>query len=175
MAYNARGIAPETNPVLAEIEQKTGASNLFRTMAHHPRAMEDFYRLYTTLMDHGVVERRLKEMLYLAVSFVNECDYCTRHHVKSARDAGLTEQQIHEIQTEQGQNFTPKEQSALHYAREITRTSAVDDDTRYRLQEQFSNDQFVEITMVVALANFTNRFSNGIDIPLEDEVLSVRL
>jgi uncharacterized peroxidase-related enzyme len=167
MAYTAKGVQPQQNAVLAEIEQKIGPSNFLRIMAHRPELMERFMGLYGSLMGPSSLERRLKEMLYLAVSYVNECSYCASHHVKTARAAGLTEKEIREIEMENNQHFSPKEQAALHYARELTRTAAVDDDTRYRAQEFFSNDQFVELTMVIAIANFTNRFNNGLAVPLD--------
>lgn len=51
--------------------------------------------------------------------------------------------------------------------RELTRTASVDDGVRFRAQEQFSTEQFVELTMLIGLANFTNRFNNGLGVPLE--------
>ena len=168
MAYTIPGIAPAQNAALAEIEKKTGPNNFYRVMAHRPEAMREFAALYKTLMGPGVLERRIKEMVYLAVSYVNECRYCGTHHVKGALAAGLSETEIREIEMENNQHFTPKEQAALHYARELTRTASVDDDTRYRAQELFSADQFVELALIVSLANFTNRFNNGLAVPLEE-------
>jgi uncharacterized peroxidase-related enzyme len=161
-------VEPANNDKLAELEKKSGGpSNFFRTMAHRPEAMEAFARVYGLIMGPGALDRRVKEMVYLAVSNVNECSYCASHHLTGARKAGLTDHEIHEIETEQNQHFTPAEQAALHYARELTRTCAVDESIRYRTQELLSVDQFVELTMVVGLANFTNRFNNGLNVPLE--------
>ncbi len=167
MASPVKGIEPDRNAALAEIEKRSGPSNFLRIMAHRPEAMQSFLGLYKSVMGPGVLERRLKEIVYLAVSCVNECDYCTAHHLKGARAAGLSESEIHEIQTENNQHFTPKEQAALHYARELTRTADTEQSTRLRAQEMFSTDQLVELTMVVGLANFTNRFNNGLETPVE--------
>jgi uncharacterized peroxidase-related enzyme len=165
MAYNIKGVDPEHNRVLAEIEQKSGPNNFLRVMAHRPEAMQDFSRFYGALMGPAaLIDRRLREMVYLAVSFVNECSYCTEHHTKTAQAAGLSGGEIREIEVENNQHFSPKEQAALHYARELTRTAAVGDDTRYRAQELFSTAEFVELTMIVGLANFTNRFNNGLAV-----------
>ena len=64
-------------------------------------------------------------------------------------------------------HFTPKERAALHYARELTRTASVSDDLRYHAEELFTTDEIVELTMVIGLANFTNRFNNGLAVPPE--------
>jgi uncharacterized peroxidase-related enzyme len=163
-----KSVDPAHSPALAEIEKKIGPSNFFRTMAHRTEAMQDFAKLYGSLMGtRALLDRRLREMVYLAVSQVNECRYCAEHHSRNALAAGLSGSELREIETETNQHFTPKEQAALHYARELTRNAAVDDDTRYRAQELFSSDEFVELTLIVALANFTNRFNNGLAVPLE--------
>jgi len=167
MAYTARAVDPAQNPALAEIEKKTGHSNFLRVMANRPEAMDEFLSLYKTLMGTTTLEHRLKEMIYLAVSYVNECSYCSAHHAKTGREAGLTDTEIRELEMENNQHFSPKEQAALHYARELTRTASVDGSTRYAVEDLFSAGQLVELTMIVGLANFTNRFNNGLVVPLD--------
>lgn len=167
MASTPKFIEPTENPALAEVERKSGPSNFFRVMAYRPEAMEAFVGLYKRVMGPGTLDRRLKEMVYLAVSCVNECDYCTAHHIQGSKAAGLSENDIYAIQSENNQSFTPKEQAALRYARELTRTADLDEETRYPADELFSPEQMVELTMIVGLANFTNRFNNAFDMPVE--------
>jgi AhpD family alkylhydroperoxidase len=106
-------------------------------------------------------------MVYLAVSYVNECAYCATHHEQTARRAGLTDDDLRDLKFEINKNFNDKEQAALQFARELTRTASVGDDVRFRTGELFPGEQLVELTMIVALANFTNRFNNGLGVPLE--------
>ena len=168
MAYTIKGVEPAQNAALEAIESKSGPNNFLRVMAHRPQAMEAFNQFYGSIMgSSSLLDRRIREMIYLSVSFVNECSYCSTHHTKSALAAGLSSSQIREIEVENNQHFSPREQAALHYARELTRTASVGDDTRYRAQELFSDDEFVELTMLVGLANFTNRFNNGLAVPLD--------
>ena len=137
-------------------------------MAHRPEAMQQFASLYSSLMGPSArLDHRLREMIYLAVSYVNECTYCATHHQKTAKAAGLSDHELGEVNTENNQHFSPREQAALHYARELTRGATVSDDLRYRVQELFTTDEFVELTMIVGLANFTNRFNNGLAVHLE--------
>jgi len=163
------GVDPANNAALAELEGKTGPSNFYRLMAHKPDVLASFPRFYSAVMGPGTLDRRLKEMVYLAVSFVNECEYCTEAHLKGGRKAGLYERAIEDLESETNQNFTLAEQAALHYAREMTRACAEDFDTREHLQEHFNEEQIVELTLVIALANFTNRFNNGLNTHVEHE------
>ncbi|HEX4274559.1 MAG TPA: carboxymuconolactone decarboxylase family protein [Bryobacteraceae bacterium] len=168
MAYTIKGVEPARSPELAEMEAKTGSNNFVRIMAHRPEGMQDFMRLYGTLMGPtALVDRRIREAVYLAVSFVNECSRCISYHTRTALEAGISASEIRQIETENDQHFSPKERTALQFARELTRTCSVADDARYRTQELFSTDEFVELTMIVGLANFTNRFNNGLPVPPE--------
>jgi len=167
MALTIQEIDPAVNPSLREIESKTGPSNFFRMMAHSPAAMQDFAALEATVMGPGSIDRRFKEVLCLAVSFVNECAYCIARHTDAAIQLGISDAEIFDVKSETNQRFSPKEQAALHYARELTRTGAADTETRDAIQNLFSAQQLVELTMVIALANFSNRFSNGLTVPVE--------
>lgn len=167
MALTIQGIDPSQNPALAEIEAKTGPSNFFRVLGHRPEAMQQVARLYQTIMGPGTLDLKLKEMIYIAVSAVNESDYCYSHHSSDGLHSGLSSHDIEDLRAETNQNFSPKEQAALHFAREMAREASPENSTRSDLQKLFSPDQQVELALVVALANFTNRISNGLNIPFE--------
>jgi AhpD family alkylhydroperoxidase len=113
------------------------------------------------------VERRLKELIYLSVSFANECAYCSAAHTAAAGKAGITEDELTALRTEQDPPFSAPERAAIEYARELTRTADAGD-TRDGLNEHFSSEQIVEITLIAALANFTNRFNNGLELKPEE-------
>jgi uncharacterized peroxidase-related enzyme len=162
-----RLVDPSQNEQLAELEQKARRPNhFFRAMAHRPEVLKAFPALYGAVMGPGTVDRRLKELAYLAVSYANECPYCTAAHTTTGRKAGITEEEMRALQTEQDHSFSEPERAVIQYARELTRT-AVADDTGDALAEHFNDEQIVEITLVVAMANFTNRFNNGLGVQPE--------
>lgn len=168
MAYTLRTIEPANNPQLAEAEAQHGPSNFLRTMAHRPEAMQHFAHLYGNLMGPAaVLDQRLREMVYLTISCINECSYCSNHHRRTAADAGLSATEIRFVEMENDTHFSTRERAALQYARELTRTSLVSDDLRYKTEELFTTGEIVELTMIVGLANFTNRFNNGLAVQTE--------
>ena len=171
MGQMVHGVDPAKNEALAELERKTGPNNFYAAMAHKPDVMTSFSKMYGAIMGPGSLERRLKEMVYLAVSTVNECRYCTAAHLKGARKAGLSERDIEDNESETNKNYSPAEQTALHYAREMTRACADEFGTREHLHQHFNDEQLVELTLVVALASFTNRFNNGLNIQVEHEMV----
>src|SRR4051812_39940464 len=167
MASAIKPIEPSQNEFLAQLEQKSGKENRFyRTMANRPEVLQTFVPFYAAVVGKGSVERRIKELVYLTVSYANECAYCTAAHLASGKKAGISEDEVRALQTQQDHGFAPAEKAAILYARELTQT-ADGADTREALYEFFNDEQIVEITLVAAMANFTNRFNNGLDIQPE--------
>lgn len=168
MATAIKMVEPEQNEFLASLEAKSKKPNrFFRTMAHRPEVLKNFVPLYGAVMGPGSVDRRVKELVYLACSYANECPYCTWAHVAGGKKAGITEDELQALQTEQDHVFSGPERAAIGYARELTQNAAADD-SRDALVEHFNDEQVVEITLVAAMANFTNRFNNGLGVVPEE-------
>lgn len=163
-----KAVDPAQNEYLAELEAKTKKpSPFFRGMAHRPEVLKNFVPLYGAILGPGAVDRRIKELVYLTCSYANECAFCTASHVASGKKAGVTEEEMRALQTDQDHGFSAAERAAIQYARELTQ-SASGDDSRDALFEHFNDEQVVEITLVAAMANFTNRFNNGLGILPEE-------
>src|ERR1700716_641440 len=111
-------VEPTQNEFLAGLEAKSKhANHFFRTMANRPEVLKNFVPLYGSIMGPGVVERRIKELVYLSVSFANECAYCSAAHSASAKKAGITEDELAALRTEQDPPFSAPERAAIGYAR----------------------------------------------------------
>jgi 8-oxo-dGTP diphosphatase len=167
MAAAIKMVDPSGDPFLASLEAKTRSANhFFRTMANRPEVLKSFVPFYGAIVGPGTVDRRIKELVYLACSYANECAYCTTAHMASGKKAGLTEDELRALQTGQDHAFSAPERAAIHYARELTQTADADE-SREALLEHFNNEQIVEITLVAAMANFTNRFNSGLGVQPE--------
>jgi uncharacterized peroxidase-related enzyme len=158
-------VEPARNEYLAELERQ-GKNNFFRMMAHKLEVLKNFVPLYGAIMGPGVVDRRTKELVYLAASITNECAYCLAAHRASAKKARITEEEIRAMETEQYQNFSETERAAIQYARDLT-VEASANESGEALYKVFNDEQVVEITLVAAMANFTNRFNNGLGVQPE--------
>ena len=167
MATAIKLVEPAQNEFLADLEKRANRPNhFFRTMANRPEALKNFVPLYGAIMGPGSVDRRTKELVYLTVSYSNQCNYCLAAHMVSGRKAGVSEDEMRAIQGEQDGGFTAPERAAIQYARELTRT-ANSSATRDTLREHFNDEQVVELTLITAMANFTNRFNNGLSLQPE--------
>jgi uncharacterized peroxidase-related enzyme len=164
MATAIKLIDPAENEFLASLEAKTKRpSHFFRAMAHRPDVLKNFPPFYGAVMGPGAVERRIKELVYLTCSYANKCVYCATAHLATGKKAGIREEEIAALQTAQDHGFSEPERAAIRYARELTQTANAEE-SRAALLEHFNSEQVVEITLVAALANFTNRFNNSLEI-----------
>jgi uncharacterized peroxidase-related enzyme len=155
-------VDPSQDEFLASLESKTKRANhFFRTMANRPEVLKTFVPFYGAVVGPGSVERRIKELVYLTCSFTNRCAYCSAAHTASGKKAGISEEEMQALQKEQDDRFTPPERAAIRYARELTRQADAPS-SRDELLAHFTQEQVVEITLVAAMANFTNRFNNGL-------------
>jgi uncharacterized peroxidase-related enzyme len=167
MATAIKLIEPAQNEFLADLEKRSNRANhFFRTMANRPEVLKNFVPFYGSIMGPGSVDRRTKELVYLAVSYTNKCAYCTAAHTATGRKAGVTEDEMGALQAGQDGGFSAPERAAIEYARELTRTAEAAP-TRDALNEHYNDEQIVEITLIAALANLTNRFNNGLGLTPE--------
>ena len=164
MATAVKLVDPKDNELLASLEARSKQANLFfRAMAHRPEVLKNFPPLYMAVVGPGSVARRLKVLVYLACSYANRCPYCIASNLPGAHKAGVSGEEIVALEAERNEIFPADEQAALRYARELTRTATATQ-TRTALAAHFTDEQIVEITLVVGLSNFTNRFNNGLQI-----------
>ena len=162
--HSIKMVEPAENEFLAGLEAKAKRPNsFFRAMANRPDVLKNFVPLYASVMGPGSVDRRLKSLIYLVCSYANECAFCIAANTPGARKAGLTDEELQAIQTEQDHLFAEIERAVIRYARDLTR-DAIAEEARAALLEHFTSEQVVEMTLVAATANFTNRFNNGLGI-----------
>ena len=73
-------------------------NNFWRALANHPPTLKRTWESVKEVMaPGGALDPVVKEMIYLAVSVTNNCEYCIRSHTAAARKAGMTEAMLGEL------------------------------------------------------------------------------
>ena len=72
-------------------------NNFWKVLAHDPALLKRTWETLRDVMAPGALDPLTKEMIYIAVSATNGCEYCTYSHTASARSKGLTEAQLMEL------------------------------------------------------------------------------
>lgn len=72
-------------------------NNFWRALAHDPALLKATWQRLKTVMAPGALDPLVKEMLYVAVSVANNCEYCVHSHSAAARAKGMTDQMQAEL------------------------------------------------------------------------------
>jgi AhpD family alkylhydroperoxidase len=91
---------PEVQSVFDDIRKTrntTWINNFWRVLAGHPATLRRMWESVKQVMAPGALDPLTKEMLYVAVSVTNNCEYCIHSHLAAARAKGMTEAQFHEL------------------------------------------------------------------------------
>jgi AhpD family alkylhydroperoxidase len=70
-------------------------NNVWKALARHPGVMEQFAAEMKAAFAPGKLDPLTKELVYLAISIANQCDYCIASHGTMARNRGMTDE-MHE-------------------------------------------------------------------------------
>lgn len=91
---------PEVQAVYDDImaTRKTDwINNFWKVLAHHPPTLKRTWESVKEVMAPGALDPLTKEMLYIAVSVANNCEYCIASHTAAARKAGMTDAMLAEL------------------------------------------------------------------------------
>jgi len=92
--------SPEVRAVYDDImaTRKTDwVNNFWKSLAHDPAALRRTWETTKQVMGAGALDPLTKELIYIAVSMSNQCDYCVASHIAGARSKGMTDEQLKEL------------------------------------------------------------------------------
>ena len=163
-------ISPESaNADVKEIYEKTlrgKPGNVQKALAHRPEMLRNFLSFYASV--GRSLDRKLYELIYIRVSLINGCHYCTQHHLASSKRVGLTSEDWAALKAGDYSHYSEKEKAALAYIEKLTRSPHDVSDTDFaNLKKHFSDPEIVDIHLLTGLANLTNRFTDPLGLEVE--------
>ena len=95
----------ESNPIVKDIYQDIRDSrktnyigNFWRYLAFDPSLLKNVWQDVKNLMvKDTIIDKKTKEMIYMAVSITNNCSYCTHSHTATAKKLGMTQEEHSEF------------------------------------------------------------------------------
>ena len=159
----------EVTPEMAALYDKAYAQrgnvpNMFRVMAHRPEIFATMQAHFGAVLNTGTVSTKLKELIIVRTSQVNDTPYCLASHTILARGLGWSDDQLqHLANWQQREDFSPAEKAALRLAETVTRDAhAVTDEQYAELRSFYSEGEIVELLCAIGLFNYFNRFNNAL-------------
>ena len=71
--------------------------NFWRTIANDPETLERTWNSLQQIMRKGSLDSLTKELIYVAVSMTNSCEYCIRSHTLAVKKKGMTDKMLKEL------------------------------------------------------------------------------
>ena len=88
--------------------QRGNVPNMFRVMAHRPEIFATMQAHFAAVLNTGTVSTKLKELIIVRTSQVNDTPYCLASHTILARNLGWSDDQLaHLAEWPQRNDFTP--------------------------------------------------------------------
>jgi uncharacterized peroxidase-related enzyme len=159
---------------IAAVQEKSGfVPNVFLALAHRPAEFRAFFAYHDALMDkEGGLTKAEREMIVVATSGANHCQYCVVAHGAvlriRARNPLLADQvAINHRKAE----ITPRQRAMLDFAMKVALEShKVDEDDLSALaKDGFSKDDVWDIAAIAAFFAMSNRLANVSSMRPNDE------
>ncbi len=159
---------------IAKVAEKSGfVPNVFLALAHRPDEFRAFFAYHQALMDKDVgLTKAEREMIVVAVSGINNCQYCVVAHGAilriRAKDPLIADQVAVNWRKA---DLTDRQRAMLAYAEKVTMAAfQIGDADHQALRDAgFDADEIWDIGAIAAFFGMSNRMANAGDFRANDE------
>jgi alkylhydroperoxidase family enzyme len=149
--------------------------NLYRVLAHSPRAARSLNTLARFIRDGSRLDPRLRELAILQVAYLTRSPWGFSHHVRIGREVGLADPEIAAIAAEtdgRASDLAPLEKTVLRAAREMTLDGGLSDATFAALDGHLANEHLTDLVVTIAFYNGLVRILAALNVDVEEEYRS---
>jgi len=156
------------------VQEKTGfVPNVFLALAHRPNEMRAFLAYHDALMEkEGGLSKTDREMVVVATSAENDCQYCVVAHGAilriRAREPFLADQVAINYRKA---DITPRQRAMLDFAVKVTVDSRSIDDADFATLHThgFDDEDIWDIAGIASVFGLSNRMANFLSMRPNDE------
>jgi uncharacterized peroxidase-related enzyme len=156
------------------VQEKSGfIPNVFLALAHRPDEFRAFVAYHDALMEKpGGLTKAEREMIVVATSGANQCQYCVIAHGAilriRAKDATIADQIA---VNHRKADITPRQRAMLDFAMQVSQAAETveDEDLEALSAHGFSQDDAWDIIAIAAFFAMSNRLANAISLRPTDE------
>jgi uncharacterized peroxidase-related enzyme len=159
---------------ILKVQEKSGfIPNVFLMLAYRPAEFRAFMAYHDTLTDkpEGLTKAE-REMIVVAVSALNQCQYCVIAHGAILRIRAKNPLIADQVAANfRKADITPKQKAMLEFALKVTqRANEVEEADSAALRDQgFSEDEIWDIAAIAAFFGMSNRLANFTSLRPNDE------
>jgi uncharacterized peroxidase-related enzyme len=156
------------------VQEKAGfVPNVFLALAHRPDEFRAFFAYHDALMEkEGAITKAEREMIVVATSGANQCQYCVVAHGAILRIRAKNPLIADQVAvTYRKADLTARQRAMLDFAMKVSRHSEEvgDDDFKPLRAHGFSDEDIWDIAAISALFALSNRMANFLNMRPNDE------
>lgn len=158
-----------------EVNDKAGfIPNVFLALAHRPAEFRAFFAYHDALMEKQTpgLDKAEREMIVVATSARNQCQYCVIAHGAILRIRAKNPQIADQIASNYRKaDITPRQKVMLDFALKVSREAELVNDADYELLNQhgFDDEDIWDIGAISAFFGLSNRMVNLTSMRTNDE------
>jgi hypothetical protein len=168
---------PDDQSLPAAIHQRLSqlpALNNLRMFANVPQCFAPITSLIDQLFNHGTIEPKLREYMYLRIAVKYGLYYEYRHNKLFCRSLGMTDAEITALITDNAVERLGNDAALVcRAAEEITANISISDDTLASLLDRFGREGACEIILLVSWFNLLIRYVESTRVPYEENLSEI--
>jgi uncharacterized peroxidase-related enzyme len=168
-------LPPDIRDKMLQVQEKAGfIPNVFLTLAYRPDEFRAFFAYHDALMlrEASALTKAEREMIVVATSGVNHCQYCVIAHGAILRIYAKNPQVADQVAIDHRKaDITPRQKAMLDFAVKLARTpEAIDEADRAALRAHgFTAEDIWDIGAITAFFALSNRMAHLIEMRANDE------
>lgn len=150
----------EAKNLFEQMKQKSGdVPKWMKVMGNCPDILLGFFSMFKATMDDAPLDSILKWKAANAVSELNKCEFCVS--VAEMKLKALGCEDVEAVT----QDLNQRERLAVDYAKQATEHAfKIDQELIEQVKQEFTDEEIVELTAVIGLFNYINRFNDALRI-----------
>ena len=170
-------ITPEIDEIFGKIATSLNAPftpNFFRVWATSPESLKGIWPVMDNILTSGRVGRKLKEMIFVAISSLKGCHYCEAAHHAFCLSIGITHEQIDSLIKDYTIDVKdPREKAAIDFAVKLAKDShsSSEEDFESLRELGYDDEEIMEFIAMSGMAVFYNHLANATKINIDEGFL----
>jgi alkylhydroperoxidase family enzyme len=146
---------------------------MIQAMCLRPEILRAFAGFGQSVYPGGMLERRVKELVIIAASKHNECQFCTYSHCDLVDIADIVDEPL--LAIENPESLATRERIAVAYTKAAMHDSnAIPAPLAAELHEHFTDPELVELSFLIGYINMLNLFNNLLQVRYNGEYAILR-
>ncbi|UUU19819.1 carboxymuconolactone decarboxylase family protein [Streptomyces sp. DSM 40750] len=147
---------------------------IWTTLAAHPDALRRFLVFGNHVLGRNTLSVRTRELVILRVAWLTQAEYEWLQHVRIARRAGVSDDEIRALGTPEPAGFDDTEQVLLLATDQLVGVADLDDGTWKRLRDRLGTEQLIDLVYTVGQYQTVAMAINAFRIRPEPDIAALR-